>query len=347
MLIRSTRHHRGLLCEISLDLERPNALTPKVNECDMVRNMCRPWTAIMFYLFGGLLPAADTGWTLARTPHFEVYSHAGGREARQVLVWFERLRGFLEQQTGVNVDSRLPLRILVFGSKQEYAPFRPSPTADAYFGTSSGRDYIVLPSADVDRLAAHEYWHFVARAGALRLPLWLSEGLAEFYSTVQLESRGGRMGVAPPLHLSSLRHDYWIRLPALLSVTVDSHLLRERETAGVFYAESWALAHMLKLSPAYAARFNELMERITSGMPSQQAIEATYGRSAGAVATDLRDWFLKGRTAPVAPMTTPDQASIDLSEVPSSTAQALLTAIRSMADVPDQAEVRMPEPART
>ena len=154
------------------------------------------------------------------------------------------------------------------------------------------------------------------------------------------------MGVAPPLHLSSLRHDYWIRLPALLSVTVDSHLLRERETAGVFYGESWALAHMLKLSPAYAARFNELMERITSGMPSQQAIEATYGRSAGAVATDLRDWFLKGRSAPVAPITTPDQASIDLSEVPSSTAQALLTAIRSMADVPDQAEVRMPEPAR-
>lgn len=193
----------------------------------MVRTMCRSWKAIVFYLFGGLLPAADTGWTLARTPHFEVYSHAGGSEARQVLVWFERLRGFFEQQTGVNVDSRLPLRILVFSSKQEYAPFRPSPTADAYFGTSSSGDYIVLPSADVDRLSAHEYWHFVARAGALRLPLWLSEGLAEFYSTVKLEARGGRVGAAPPLHLVSLRDRYWMRLPALLSVTVKSHLLRD------------------------------------------------------------------------------------------------------------------------
>ena len=318
----------------------------KINECDMVRTMCRPWRTIVFYLFSGLLPAADTGWTLARTPHFEIYSHAGHREARQVLVWFERLRGFLEQQTGVNLDSRFPLRILVFGSKQEYAPFRPSPTADAYFGTSSGRDYIVLPSADVDRLAAHEYWHFVARAGALRLPLWLSEGLAEFYSTVQLESQGGRMGVVPPLHVSLLRHDNWMRLPALLSVTVDSHLLRERETAGVFYAESWALAHMLKLSPAYAAGFNELMERMNSGMPSQQALEATYGRSADGIANDLRDWFLKGRSVPLARITTPDQASIDVSEVPSSTVQTLLTAIRSMADVPNQAEVRMPEPVR-
>lgn len=105
----------------------------KVNEYDMVRTMCRLWRATIVCLFGGLLPAADTGWTLARSAHFEVYSHAGGREARQVLVWFERLRGFLEQQTGVNLDSRLPLRILVFASKQEYAPFRPSPTADAYF----------------------------------------------------------------------------------------------------------------------------------------------------------------------------------------------------------------------
>ena len=310
----------------------------------MVRSMCRSWKAIVFYLFGGMLPAADTGWTLARTPHFEVYSHAGDREARQVVVWFERLRGFFEQQTGVNVDSRLPVRILVFGSKEEYAPFRPSPTADAYFATSSGGDYIVLPSADVDRLAAHEYWHFVARAGGLRLPLWLSEGLAEFYSTVKLEARGGRMGVAPPLHLSSLRDHYWIRLPALLSVTADSRLLRERETAGVFYAESWALAHMLKVSPAYSAHFNSLMERIISGMPSQQALEATYGRSADAVANDLRDWFSKGRSAPVAPTPAPEQVSIVLSEVPSSSVRALLTAIRSTADVPNQAEVRISEP---
>lgn len=99
---------------------------------------------------------------------------------------------------------------------------------------------------------------------------------------------------------------------------------------------------MLKLSPAYAARFNDLMERITSGTPSQQALEATYGRSVDAVSNDLRDWFLKGRSAPVAPTPTSDQLSMDLSEVPSSTVRALLTAIRSTADVPDQVEVRIP-----
>ena len=305
--------------------------------------MGRLAAAILFCLLGTVLHAADTGWTLARSPHFEVYSHAGGREAREVLVWFERLRGFFEDQTGIKVDARLPLRILVFSSTEEYAPFRPSPTADAYFATSSNADYVVLPTPDADRLSAHEYWHFVAHKGGLRLPLWLNEGLAEFFSTVQLEAKGGRMGVAPPLHISLLRFHSWIGLPALLAATPGSHILRERETAGVFYAESWALTHMLKLSPAYARRFPELMNRLNGGMPSQQALEATYGRSADAIGNDLRGWFLKGRSAPV-PAARSEIAPMDLSQASSSAIRSLLNAIRSTADLPDQAEAREPTP---
>ena len=292
--------------------------------------------ATALFLMTGALKGSDEGWILARSPHFEVFSHAGGGEARQVLLWFERLHGFFDRQTGINVDRRLPLRVLVFSSIQEYAPFRRNRATEAYYATNDNGDYIILPYPDSDRLAAHEYWHFVAHTGALRLPFWLNEGLAEFYSTVRLEARGERIGVALGLHLSALRHDPWIRLPALLELADNSPALRERETAGMFYAESWALTHMLKLSPAYAPRFPQLLERLASGMLSVQALEAVYARQVNSIADDLRAWFLKDRSTLVSPLATSDPLSVDLSEVPSATVRSLLATILSTAKMPNQ-----------
>jgi hypothetical protein len=196
--------------------------------------MNRVSALMAFFMMVGALKGSDAEWILARSSHFEVYSHAGAGEARQVLLWFERLYGFFKQQTRVDVDRRLPLRILIFSSIQEYGPFRRNAAAEAYYAANDHGDYIILPGPDADRLAAHEYWHFVAHTGALRLPLWLNEGLAEFYSTVRLEAKGGRIGTSPYLHMASLRNRFWIRLPSVLTTADNSPLLREHETAAMF-----------------------------------------------------------------------------------------------------------------
>jgi tetratricopeptide (TPR) repeat protein len=283
-------------------------------------------------------PAASTAdWALARSAHFEVYSDAGTSEARQVLAWFERLRPFFQQETGVNVDPRLPLRIVLFRSMDEYAPFRVNPASDAYFAAIGERDYIVLPAPDSDRLSAHEYWHFVAHTGALRLPRWLNEGLAEFYSTVRFDAHGGRMGIALGNHLGLLRHQPWIRLSGLLSLTSDSPLLREREPSGMFYAESWALVHMLKLSPAYAPRFPQLLERLRSGTPSPQALEQVYARSLQSIADDLSVWLQKDRSIPITRAAPAETVSVEFSAVSQAGVQTLLAQILSGAK-PEQAE---------
>lgn len=290
--------------------------------------MVRFVTAAVVCLLSSALSASETGWILARNSHFEVYCHSGSGDAREVLRWFEGLHSFFEEQSKINVDSRLPLRVVVFSSVQEYIPYRPNPTADAYYTFGSGGDFIVLPF-DADRFAAHEYWHFVAQAGGMRLPLWLNEGLAEFYSTVHLDARGGRMGATPARHLGSLRHEGWINLPVLLAATADSRLLHERETSGMFYAESWALTHLLKVSPAYAPRFPELLEHLAAGMPSARALEATYGRPVSAIASDLRDWYAKGRTAALPAAEPLDASSIEVSHVSPEAMATVLASLRS------------------
>jgi tetratricopeptide (TPR) repeat protein len=122
--------------------------------------------------------------------------------------------------------------------------------------------------------------------------------LAEFFSTVRLSDNGGYMGSEPNGHLRILRSRSWIPLGTLLVLADDSPLRAQRDTSEVFYSESWALAHMLILSPAYSPRFRTFVERLASGMPGQAALEGIYEKSLDDIARDLRGWIEHGRFAP-------------------------------------------------
>lgn len=69
-------------------------------------------------------------WILATTKHFELYSQAGESTAGSALLWFEQLRTFFQQQTGLDLDTRPPVRIIAFRSESEYRPYRLRSTSD-------------------------------------------------------------------------------------------------------------------------------------------------------------------------------------------------------------------------
>jgi tetratricopeptide (TPR) repeat protein len=297
-----------------------------------------PGAVVAFFLLAGSLSASETGWTRARSEHFDVYSQNGAASAQQLLTWFERLHSFFRQQTGLNVDGRLPVRVLVFRSPAEYAPFRLHPNSDAYYTATESRDYIVLSVAE-SALAAHEYWHFVENAGRLHLPLWLNEGLAEFFSTLRWDERGGRVGAEPSGHLRLLRSRPWIPLTTLLSLPADAPLLAERSSSEMFYAETWALAHMMMLAPGYAPRTGAVIERLASGIPAAQALESLYGKPLDAVARDLRGWVGQGRVAAVPPaVPAPAPAAVEVSDVSTVLVHSLVADILMSSGKFDQAK---------
>jgi hypothetical protein len=288
--------------------------------------------------------SAQAPWTLARNSRFEVYSQTGGDNARQVLWWFERLHAFFAGQTGVRADGRPPLRVLVFRSAAEYEPYRLRPTADAFYTATESRDYIVLSSPEAGRLAAHEYWHFVEHTSGLRLPPWLNEGMAEFFSTLRLGEFSGRMGARPASHTRILRTRAWIPLSTLVALPADAPLRSERDASEMFYAESWALAHMLMLAPDYAPRLHQFLDRIASGNPSSQALESVYGKPLETIARDLRGWIEKGRYAPVwvaageEPTAPIEVSRIETSEASSYSVRLLLADVLTSEQKPDRAE---------
>src|SRR3954447_20853457 len=81
-----------------------------------------------------LSPAAEaeTGWTVTRNPHFEIFSQAGETAGRQALNQFEHLRAFF-QSMGLEPGNRAAVRVIGFRSPAEYDAYRLRPAADAYF----------------------------------------------------------------------------------------------------------------------------------------------------------------------------------------------------------------------
>jgi tetratricopeptide (TPR) repeat protein len=274
------------------------------------------------------LPAAD--WTLARSAHFEVYAQAAPEDTRSVVLWFEQLHAFFLRQTGLPLDSRPPLRIIVFGSAAEYEPYRIGPTADAYYVATESRDYIVMPHRGPGdfQVAAHEYWHFVEHAGTLQLPPWLNEGLAEFFSTVRLDGSASLAGSEPPGRSRILRSRTWMPLAELLALPADSPRRDDREASDLFYAESWALADMLILAPEYAPRFRELVTTLAGGAPGPATLEGIYAKPLEAIAGDLRNWIEKRKFTPltVSPLV-PDAGAIDVSDISSRTSRYLIAGV--------------------
>lgn len=223
---------------------------------------------------------------------FEIYSSAGEGTTREILSHFERVRSFFERSTGASAARLDPVRVIVFGSPKEYTPYRPNEVASAFYTQVRGRDYIVLggTTGDVFPIVTHEYCHLVVQHAGLNLPLWLNEGIAEVYSTLKPAGREIIVGTVIPGRLQALSFEKTIPLPELLAVDRKSPYYNEKSKAGVFYDESWALAHMLQLSPAYRTKFTNLIAAIQTGTPSQRALESVYGKSTSEIENDLRSY---------------------------------------------------------
>ncbi|MBV9498705.1 MAG: hypothetical protein JO138_04990 [Acidobacteriaceae bacterium] len=140
----------------------------------------------------------------------------------------------------------------------------------------------------------HEYTHFIVERAGLHIPRWLNEGLADLYSS--LETDGSRTLLGMPLEdrMLILKTRPWIDLASLVSATDGSPYFHDHEQMLIVYSQSWLLAHMLALSPAYAGRFPEFLSAINRGRSALDCFESVYGRTVEQVSADLLDYF-RGR----------------------------------------------------
>jgi tetratricopeptide (TPR) repeat protein len=261
--------------------------------------MSRISAAVFWLLLTPLFPtsrvfSAEPKWIHVPSSDFEIFSSAGESDTRRVLLYFERVRTFFDASASPTSRQRTePVRVIVFGSRKEYDQYRFNEFADAYYTQVAGRDYIVLSSAsdNVFPTAVHEYVHRVVQHLGLNLPPWLNEGMAELYSTLKPQGDKVIVGNIIPGRVYEMQQEKWVPLSVILAADSHSPYYNEKNKAGSLYNESWALTHMLALSPEYGDHFRELFLRIAQGTPSQTAIESVYNKPLAAVEKDVQSYL--------------------------------------------------------
>ncbi len=243
-------------------------------------------------------PAARPQWIKLTSTDFEMYTSAGEKKGREAILYFEQVRSFFLKALALkDIPNAQPVRIVAFSSPKEYEPYGPNEAAAAYYVTDSRRDYIIMSSIAPEsyRMSVHEYTHLILGHANVKPPIWFNEGLAELYSTMKQVGKKVQVGDIIPGRLLELRQSNRIDLATLTAVGHDSPFYNEKRRAGVFYAESWALTHMLLLSPEYKACKSKVVPLLFEGKPAATDFPQACDRSLLEVQKDLMSYVRGSR----------------------------------------------------
>lgn len=250
--------------------------------------LAKPLLAVTILLACGTTAAAE--WVRVESPNFVVFGEIGEKKTREYAAEFERFREALGRVVpGAAARPPAPAMVFIFRNPESFAAYRPSyngkPVQVAgYFAGGPDLDVIMLAATNRDdalRTIYHEYSHLVTVNMVRGLPVWLGEGLAEYYSTFQVREDGRQalLGGIVPGHLLRLNQERLLPLEELLAVEHDSPLYNEGSRRSTFYAQSWALVHLLlNGEPNRSAQFNEYVRRTAAGESSLDAWNAIFGK---------------------------------------------------------------------
>lgn len=228
-------------------------------------------------------------WLQVTTPHFTVITDANEKQARHVAGQFERMQGvFHKILPGAHSDSGAPIVVLALKARRDFQTVEPAEylakgklDLAGLFLQSNDRCYILVRlDAGGDHpysTVYHEYTHYITRHA--NLPLWLNEGIAEFYQNTDIDAHEIRFGQASPGDIELLRSQSLLPLPTLFTVDHDSPYYHDEQKGTMFYSEAWALTYMLYIND-FRNKTNLIgnyLKALSAGQTSLTAAVTTFG----------------------------------------------------------------------
>jgi tetratricopeptide (TPR) repeat protein len=231
-------------------------------------NRLRPalflWLGFAVLFAPGLSPAErHDAWMEIQSPHFTVFSNAGEYEGRKAALQFEEIRALFQHlYPALRVDSGKPTIVFAIKNEDSLKLFIPSYGQNSkgmhlggFYHPSYDKDFAIIRT-DIrgtgplgNHSLYHEYTHAYFHHNFRGLPLWLDEGLAEYYGNTSVESKEAGVGMPNEIQLRTLKENALLPIDQLVTIDRTSPLYNTREHSGIFYAESWALVHYLMISP--------------------------------------------------------------------------------------------------
>ncbi|HEY3578976.1 MAG TPA: tetratricopeptide repeat protein [Pyrinomonadaceae bacterium] len=250
--------------------------------------------------------AAQTreSWRSVRTNNLFVIGNADAEKLRQVAVWLQFFHSAFGRLVSRNVvDASVPTTVIVFRDDASFTPFKPLYNGRplnlaGFFQPGEDVNYIAMSLdarlRDPYSVAFHEYIHLHLRDNVPQAPVWLNEGLAEFYGHMQFSAGEAVLGVPLP-YLNLLRSQEWLPLTTLLSIGHNSPYYNEQDKTGIFYGESWALVHYLMLGgPGRQEQFRRFLQQVSRGEDVTKSLERSFGMTLDTIENELRAYISRG-----------------------------------------------------
>ena len=227
-------------------------------------------------------PDESVDWIRIRSDHYNVMSSAPEEDTRDIVGDLETLASVLTKTSSRFSASAQPTTVLVFADRSESNPYfelllgREKPAATGlYVGHAGGGTMFVDASRRrrIEKTAMHELVHELLRQSEDVPPLWIEEGLAEYFSNGEL--RNGRVTAGQPVreHMALLRRSMPIPLQELFTIRAQT----DASFTPGFYAESWAAVDwLMRLDHGKFFAFLADLER---GKSVAAALQAHYGKT--------------------------------------------------------------------
>jgi tetratricopeptide (TPR) repeat protein len=246
--------------------------------------------AILVLLLLSLSATAEDKWIEVRTPHFRVVSNASEGRTKKAAENFEQMRAVLGiALTKIRLDHGEDFVVIGAadeGTMKELVPFywekRGQAKPGGLFMSGMDRDYaIVRLDYDNDyptQVVCHEYVHKIIHASLRHVPVWLDEGLAEFYGSTRVRGSKTTIGNPGP-RLSYLRSQTMLPLKELLTADGGSAHYNREDKVQKFYAQATALTHFLMFGPdkGNGKKMNEFISQLQSGKDQVEIFESVFG----------------------------------------------------------------------
>jgi tetratricopeptide (TPR) repeat protein len=230
-------------------------------------------------------------WVEARSSHFVVLTNSNEKDAVRVASQFERMRMvFRTLLPTSDDDSSAPIMVLAVKDRKSLQTLEPEAylaknqmDLAGFFLRSADKNYILLrldaQQGHAYSTVYHEYTHYMLRKADNWLPLWLNEGLAQFYENTDMDDKTAWLGEANADELQYLKRNDLLPIETLLAVDAKSPYYHDEEKGSMFYAESWALTHYLIVSDRVQGthRVHDYAELLAEGVDSVTAALTVFG----------------------------------------------------------------------
>jgi tetratricopeptide (TPR) repeat protein len=246
--------------------------------------------------------AKDT-WTSIQSKNFFLVGNGNEKDIKQVAVRLEQFRDvFTRLFPKVKFATPVPTTVVVFKSDSSFKPFKPGPNIAGYFQPGPDVNYISLTTElqgdqNPYNVIFHEYTHLLVNNTLENAPVWFNEGLAEYYSSFSI-SDDQKFVLGDPIanHVFLLRESKMLPLRTLFQVDHKSPHYNERNKQSIFYAQSWALMHLLLVGKAGRAdQLAKFIDMVSRNVAVEQAFQESFQMPIETMEKELREYVRQSR----------------------------------------------------